>query len=78
MKSFNIEIHKLLHIWVILVDPLTVFCTITIKIFFYIEYAENSITTVNAIYIGVVNRTVFISTKMLPAAVTGQVKRKQY
>ena len=39
------------------------------------EYAENSITSVNTMNIGVVNRIAFISTLvMLPAAITGQLK----
>ncbi len=39
------------------------------------KLAENSITSVNTMYIGVVNRFAYISTVvMLPAAITGQLK----
>jgi hypothetical protein len=51
------------------------FLSTAIRIFFYVEYAVNSITSVNTMLVGVVNRFAFISTEvMLPAAITGQLK----
>ena len=51
------------------------FYSTAIRIFFYMEDAVNSTTSVNAMYIDVVTRFALISTVvMLPGAITGQLR----
>ena len=50
------------------------FYSTAIRIFFYMEDAVNSTTSVNAMYIDVVTRFAISTVVMLPAAITGQLR----